>query len=236
MERSTTAGVALGLVNIYTPVARHLNRHVSRRAKSVQPKFSSGLNSRKTQRSKADDSRAQKWRSLFVHKFPGHQIVGLVEKTGSRATRFPIGSRVGIAWLHRTDGTGSYCRMGAGNLCDHPEFTGYTVDGGYAEYVVAQEQFVYAIPGNNRGLFRGSSPSTTCRSVLQTPQYRTRTRTSPESGSPTGTSVYWRGCVSTGAGRTRYMLSSKYSQLAAEGPSGFEPGSNGNHTSSELHL
>ncbi len=77
---------------------------------------------------------------------PGHQIVGIVEKTGSHASRFPVGSRVGIAWLHRTDGTCSYCRSGAENLCDHPEFTGYSVDGGYAEYVVAAEQFVYTIP------------------------------------------------------------------------------------------
>ena len=77
---------------------------------------------------------------------PGHQIVGIVEKTGSNASRFSVGCRVGIAWLHRTDGTCSYCRSGAENLCDHPEFTGYSVDGGYAEYVVAPEQFVYAIP------------------------------------------------------------------------------------------
>ncbi len=77
---------------------------------------------------------------------PGHQIVGLVEKTGRNATRFPVGSRVGIAWLHSTDGTCSYCLNGAENLCDHPEFTGYTVDGGYAEYAVAPEQFVYTIP------------------------------------------------------------------------------------------
>ncbi len=77
---------------------------------------------------------------------PGHQIVGLVEKVGSNASRFSVGSRVGIAWLYSTDGTCSYCRMGAENLCDHPEFTGYTVDGGYAEYAVAPEQFVYAIP------------------------------------------------------------------------------------------
>src|SRR2546423_378986 len=77
---------------------------------------------------------------------PGHQIVGLVEKVGINVTQFSAGSRVGIAWLHKTDGTCSYCRSGAENLCDHPEFTGYTVDGGYAEYVIAPEQFVYAIP------------------------------------------------------------------------------------------
>ena len=77
---------------------------------------------------------------------PGHQIVGLVEKAGSGATKFPVGARVGIAWLHKTDGTCQYCRMGAENLCDHPEFTGYTVDGGFAEHVVAAEQFIYPIP------------------------------------------------------------------------------------------
>jgi propanol-preferring alcohol dehydrogenase len=53
---------------------------------------------------------------------------------------------VGVAWLHRTDGTCEYCRAGAENLCDHPSFTGYTVDGGYAEYAVAAEDFVYHIP------------------------------------------------------------------------------------------
>ena len=77
---------------------------------------------------------------------PGHQIVGVVEEAGEEARRFKKGARVGIAWLHRTDGTCEYCRAGAENLCDHPSFTGYTVDGGYAEYVVAAEDFVYAIP------------------------------------------------------------------------------------------
>jgi propanol-preferring alcohol dehydrogenase len=79
---------------------------------------------------------------------PGHQVVGTVEKTGGKATHFRTGERVGIAWLHGTDGTCRYCRSGAENLCDHPEFTGYTVDGGYAEYILAREQFVYGIPEN----------------------------------------------------------------------------------------
>ncbi len=70
---------------------------------------------------------------------PGHQVVGVVEKQGENARRFAI-------WLHRTDGVCEYCRSGAENLCDAPEFTGYTVDGGYAEYIVAPEDFVYAIP------------------------------------------------------------------------------------------
>jgi propanol-preferring alcohol dehydrogenase len=77
---------------------------------------------------------------------PGHQAVGIVEKQGENARRFVIGDRVGIAWLHRTDGTCEYCRAGAENLCDNPVFTGYSVDGGYAEYIVVPEDFAYRIP------------------------------------------------------------------------------------------
>src|ERR1700756_1735115 len=79
---------------------------------------------------------------------PGHQVVGSVEKCGEDARRFRTGARVGIAWLHSTDQTCEYCRAGMENLCDLPEFTGYTVDGGYAEYAVAREEFVYEIPEN----------------------------------------------------------------------------------------
>src|SRR5580692_851293 len=77
---------------------------------------------------------------------PGHQVVGIVEKLGEGARRYAIGARVGVAWLHHTDGLCEYCRRGAENLCDNPTFTGYSVDGGYAEYIVAPEDFVYAIP------------------------------------------------------------------------------------------
>ena len=77
---------------------------------------------------------------------PGHQVVGVVEKQGVGASRYAVGARVGVAWLHHTDGVCEYCRRGEENLCDHPTFTGYSVDGGYAEYVVAPEDFVYAIP------------------------------------------------------------------------------------------
>ena len=77
---------------------------------------------------------------------PGHQVVGIVEKLGPGAERFPVGARVGIPWLHSADQTCDFCRSGAENLCDHPTFTGYTVDGGYVEYAVAPEDFVYAIP------------------------------------------------------------------------------------------
>ncbi len=68
---------------------------------------------------------------------PGHQIVGLVEGTGAR---------VGVSWLGGTDGSCPYCRRGMENLCDTPTFTGYMVDGGYAQYAVARQDFVYPLP------------------------------------------------------------------------------------------
>ena len=77
---------------------------------------------------------------------PGHQVVGVVEWNGPGATKFSVGSRVGVAWLHSTDGTCEYCRAGTENLCEAATFTGHTVNGGYAEYVVAREAFVYRIP------------------------------------------------------------------------------------------
>ena len=77
---------------------------------------------------------------------PGHQVVGVVEKVGNQVTQFKPGARVGIAWLHQTCGRCEYCRAGKENLCDDAAFTGYTVDGGYAEYALAAEQFTYPIP------------------------------------------------------------------------------------------
>jgi alcohol dehydrogenase, propanol-preferring len=77
---------------------------------------------------------------------PGHQVVGSVDKVGEGVRNFRAGDRVGIAWLHSTCRTCEYCRAGKENLCEHAEFTGYTVDGGYAECAVAPEQFAYPIP------------------------------------------------------------------------------------------
>lgn len=77
---------------------------------------------------------------------PGHQIVGIIERLGGGATKYRPGARVGIAWLHKTCGNCPYCRSGRENLCDFPDFTGYTVDGGYAEYALGHEDFVYPIP------------------------------------------------------------------------------------------
>ena len=81
---------------------------------------------------------------------PGHQIVGTVVQTGDRVNQFQIGDRVGVPWLGYTDGTCPYCLKGQENLCDHPLFTGYTLDGGYAEYTVAFPQYCFSLPGSFR--------------------------------------------------------------------------------------
>src|SRR5579864_5405175 len=76
---------------------------------------------------------------------PGHQIVGRVVGQGQKAKMHRPGARVGVPWLYRTDGTCEFCTRGRENLCPNELFTGWTVNGGYAEYVVAPEQFVYPI-------------------------------------------------------------------------------------------
>lgn len=76
----------------------------------------------------------------------GHQIVGTVEGAGAAARGFPIGSRVGVPWLGWTDGVCKYCLSGRENLCDNARFTGYNLDGGYAEYAVADYRFCFPIP------------------------------------------------------------------------------------------
>ena len=77
---------------------------------------------------------------------PGHQVVGVVERRGAQAELHKPGDRVGVAWLHRTCGKCEYCRSGRENLCPFAEFTGWTVNGGYAEYIVAAQRFVYPVP------------------------------------------------------------------------------------------
>ncbi len=77
---------------------------------------------------------------------PGHQIVGVVEKQDKGAKRFQIGERVGAAWLYSACGQCKYCRKEHENLCKNARFTGYSVDGGYAEYFVVPEKFAYSIP------------------------------------------------------------------------------------------
>jgi propanol-preferring alcohol dehydrogenase len=81
------------------------------------------------------------------HLIPGHQVVGHVEALGPHAKRFPIGTRVGIAWLRKTCGICPYCEGGRENLCESPEFTGYHAHGGFAEFACVPEDYAYAIPG-----------------------------------------------------------------------------------------
>jgi len=76
---------------------------------------------------------------------PGHEIVGRVDALGEGVTGFEPGQRVGIPWLGHTCGTCSYCQHAEENLCDAPQFTGYTRPGGYAEYVVSDARFAFAL-------------------------------------------------------------------------------------------
>jgi propanol-preferring alcohol dehydrogenase len=77
---------------------------------------------------------------------PGHEIVGRVAAVGEGVTRFAVGARVGIPWLGHTCGACFYCRTGRENLCDRPGFTGYQIDGGYAEFAVANAAYTFPIP------------------------------------------------------------------------------------------
>jgi propanol-preferring alcohol dehydrogenase len=77
---------------------------------------------------------------------PGHQIVGVVREVGEGVERFAPGDRVGVPWLGWTDGECRYCRSGRENLCDNAKFTGYDLDGGYAEVAAADARFCFPIP------------------------------------------------------------------------------------------
>ncbi|MBD2493063.1 zinc-dependent alcohol dehydrogenase family protein [Nostoc sp. FACHB-280] len=76
---------------------------------------------------------------------PGHQIVGTIEAMGAKVDKFYVGQRVGVPWLGHTCDHCRYCRSGRENLCDYAEFTGYNLDGGYAEYTVADYRFCFAL-------------------------------------------------------------------------------------------
>ena len=77
---------------------------------------------------------------------PGHQIVGRIEQIGEGVEGFSAGDRVGIPWLGWTDGECAYCRSNRENLCDRAKFTGYTIDGGYAEFTVGDARFCFHLP------------------------------------------------------------------------------------------
>jgi propanol-preferring alcohol dehydrogenase len=77
---------------------------------------------------------------------PGHEIVGMVVKTGTEVTNLKEGELVGIPWLGYTCGKCRFCLKGQENLCEQAAFTGYTLDGGYAEYTVAHHQYCSSLP------------------------------------------------------------------------------------------
>ena len=81
---------------------------------------------------------------LRTSLIPGHQIVG--EIIGQGTPKLPLGTRVGVSWIGGTDGSCWYCRHGQENLCDSPTFTGYSVNGGYAEFAIARADFVFPLP------------------------------------------------------------------------------------------
>ncbi|HEX9756965.1 MAG TPA: zinc-dependent alcohol dehydrogenase family protein [Nitrospiria bacterium] len=77
---------------------------------------------------------------------PGHQVVGYIRQAGTDTHRFKVGDRVGVAWLFSSCGRCLYCHRDEENLCENPVFTGYDVDGGYSEFLIAKEDFIYPIP------------------------------------------------------------------------------------------
>src|SRR5262245_61086469 len=77
---------------------------------------------------------------------PGHEIVGSVVEKGKRVERFTVGDRVGVPWLGYTCGQCRYCKSGRENLCDQARFTGYQIDGGYAEYTLADQRYCFPLP------------------------------------------------------------------------------------------
>jgi alcohol dehydrogenase, propanol-preferring len=77
---------------------------------------------------------------------PGHQVVGTVDALGASCTRLSLGDRVGVAWLHETCGVCAFCRRGEENLCERARFTGWTADGGYADWLTVPEGFAVQVP------------------------------------------------------------------------------------------
>lgn len=94
---------------------------------------------------------------------PGHQVVGEVDKAGKDVSRFQNGDRVGIAWLHETCGECKYCKRDKENLCENAKFTGYDVNGGYAEYAKVPAEFAYSIPEGFPGI---QAPPLLCAGIV----------------------------------------------------------------------
>jgi alcohol dehydrogenase, propanol-preferring len=99
----------------------------------------------------------------------GHEIVGRVEAAGANVTGFQVGDRVGVPWLGLTDGTCRYCRRGQENLCEKAGFTGYTIDGGYAEYTIADQHYCFRIPA---GYSNANAAPLLCAGLIGYRSYR----------------------------------------------------------------
>src|SRR6185437_6469931 len=95
---------------------------------------------------------------------PGHEIVGTIESVGIEVTQLAVGDRVGVPWLCWTCGACVYCRSGRENLCDRARFTGYTIDGGYAEYTTADARYCFRLPGNYSDIASAPRPTLRCKS------------------------------------------------------------------------
>ncbi|MBI3911512.1 MAG: zinc-dependent alcohol dehydrogenase family protein [Armatimonadetes bacterium] len=111
---------------------------------------------------------------------PGHEVIGRVERLSAEATRFQVGDRVGAAWLYASCAVCPYCRRDDENLCDAPRFTGYDVNGGYAEYIVAPEAFIYPIPA---GVSSREAAPFMCAGIIG---YRALRRSDIQKGEPIG--------------------------------------------------
>ncbi len=100
---------------------------------------------------------------------PGHEIAGTVERAGAGVKRFRPGDRVGVPWLGSTCGTCRYCARGQENLCSEAGFTGYTIDGGYAEYTVADQRYCFPLP---EGLGMAEAAPLLCAGLIGYRSYR----------------------------------------------------------------
>lgn len=111
---------------------------------------------------------------------PGHEIVGVVDALGPNAERFARGDRIGVPWLASTDGSCTHCRRGQENLCDGPRFTGWDLDGGYADQCLVDEAFAYLLPP---GLSDEQAAPLLCAGIIG---YRSLLRTEAQPGQALG--------------------------------------------------
>ena len=96
---------------------------------------------------------------LTTPKLPliiGHEIIGSVVKPGKNVSEFIVGDKIGVPWLGYTCGECKYCRRGDENLCENAKFTGYTIDGGFSEYTIAERRYVFKIPAGYDEIGRAS--------------------------------------------------------------------------------